>query len=233
MATEEAIILAGGLGTRLRGVVADVPKPLAPVAGRPFLAWVLDALNAAGLRHVILASGYLADQVEAAVGTRWGRMDVTMAVEPAPLGTGGAVKFAARRLLGDNAHVVNGDTYLRYDPRALEAAARALDAPIGVALARVPDVARYGAVEVRDGRVVAFHEKGRHGPGCINAGCYFLDSRALEALPPADRFSFEEDVLLPASRSGGIAAFDETADFIDIGVPEDYARAQQWFPEAS
>lgn len=232
MAADEAIVLVGGLGTRLRGIVDDVPKPLAPVAGRPFLAWVLDALSAGGLRRVILAAGHMADVVERTIGKRWNDMDVVVVVEPEALGTGGAVRFAARALLGDWTHVVNGDTFLRYDPRALEAATRALDASMGIALAHVPDVARYGAVDVRDGRVVAFHEKGGQGPGRINAGCYFLGPDALAALPDKAVFSFERDVLPVLAARGAIAAFDDTRDFIDIGVPDDFARAQQWFAHA-
>ena len=174
----------------------------------------------------------MADVVERTIGKRWNDMDVVVVVEPEALGTGGAVRFAARALLGDATHVVNGDTFLRYDPRALEAATRALDASMGIALAHVPDVARYGAVDVRDGRVVAFHEKGGQGPGRINAGCYFLGPDALAALPDKAVFSFERDVLPVLAARGAIAAFDDTRDFIDIGVPDDFARAQQWFAHA-
>lgn len=231
MAADEAIVLVGGLGTRLRGVVDDVPKPLAPVAGRPFLAWVLDALSAGGVRRVILAAGHMADVVQDTIGTRWRDMDVAIVVEPEPLGTGGAVRFAARALRGDAAHVVNGDTFLHYDPRALEAATHAQGASMGIALAHVPDVARYGAVEVRDGRVVAFHEKGGQGPGRINAGCYYLGADALAALPDKTVLSLEREVLPVLAARGAIAAFDDTRDFIDIGVPEDFARAQHWFAQ--
>lgn len=229
MSAEEAIVLVGGFGTRLRGVVSDVPKPLAPVAGRPFLAWVLDALAAGGMRRVILAAGHMADVVQSTIGTRWQSMDIATVVEPMPLGTGGAVRFAAQSLQGDAVHVINGDTFLRYDPIALERATNAASAALGIALAHVPDVARYGAVDVRNGRVVAFHEKGGEGAGLINAGCYFLGARALAAMPDMQVFSFEREVLPELAMRGEIAAFSSTGDFIDIGVPEDYARAQNWF----
>ena len=146
-----------------------------------------------------------------------------------PLGTGGAVRFAAQALQGDSAHVINGDTFLRYDVRALANATHERDAAMGIALAHVPDLARYGAVDVRDGRVVAFHEKGATGAGWINAGCYYLTAKALAALPEMQVFSFEREVLPELAMRGDIAAFEDTRDFIDIGVPEDYARAQQWF----
>lgn len=230
MPVDEAIILAGGRGTRLRAVVSDVPKPLAPVAGRPFLAWVLDQLANEGVRRVILATGHLAEQVEETLGTRWRGMELDYSVEGGPLGTGGAIRLAARKLRGDGAHVLNGDTFLRYSPFALESTARTASLPMAVALASVDDAARYGSVVVADGRLCAFEEKGKTGPGLINAGSYFLDGtamRGLDAFPQA--FSFETEVLVPQAVSGNVAAFTETEDFIDIGVPEDYRRAQTLF----
>ena len=229
MPADEAIILAGGFGTRLRGIVDDVPKPLAPVAGRPFLAWLLDRLDAAGMRRCILATGYMADVIEHRIGARWQGMDIAYSVEPEPLGTGGAIRLAAGRLQGDGAHVLNGDTWLDYVPAALEAAACNAGTPMAIALARVDDVTRYGAVDIDQHRVVGFREKGEAGPGWINAGCYFLGADALAALPARDAFSFEQDVLQPRVQDGAVAAFTATAGFIDIGVPEDYARAQLQF----
>lgn len=229
MATDEAIVLAGGFGTRLRGVVDDVPKPLAPVAGRPFLAWLLDRLAAGGMRRCILATGYLSELIEARIGSRWQGMDIAYSLEPAPLGTGGAIRLAAKRLQGDAAHVLNGDTWLEYDPVALQDAARTTGASMAIALARVDDVARYGAVDIDHGRVAGFREKGEAGHGWINAGCYFLGAEAIAALPARDAFSFEQDVLQPRVQAGAVAAFTATAGFIDIGVPDDYARAQLQF----
>ena len=229
MATDEAIVLAGGFGTRLRGIVDDVPKPLAPVAGQPFLAWLLDRLATGGMRRCILATGYLSDVIEQRIGARWQGMEIAYSVEPEPLGTGGAIRLAATRLQGDAAHVLNGDTWLEYDPVALEDTARAAGASMTIALARVDDVARYGAVDIDNGRVTGFREKGESGPGWINAGCYFLGADALAALPERDAFSFEQDVLQPRVQARAVAAFTATAGFIDIGVPEDYARAQLQF----
>ncbi|RZA22311.1 MAG: dehydrogenase [Lysobacteraceae bacterium] len=229
MAVDEAIVLAGGFGTRLRGIVDDVPKPLAPVAGRPFLTWLLDRLAAGGMRRCILATGYMADAIEQRIGTRWQGMDIAYSVESEPLGTGGAIRLAASRLRGDAAHVLNGDTWLEYDPAALEDVARAVGTSMAIALARVDDVARYGAVDIDHGRVSGFREKGEAGPGWINAGCYFLGAEALAALPVPAAFSFEQAVLQPRVQAGAVAAFTTTAGFIDIGVPEDFARAQVHF----
>jgi len=227
---EEAIVLVGGLGTRLRSVVADLPKPLAPVAGRPFLAYLLDQLSLGGLRRVILATGYLADRIEHAIGRSWEGMEIVYSHESQPLGTGGAIALAAKQMQGRCVHLINGDTFLRYSLVALQHAADARDLPLSMALAHVADVARYGAVEIADGRVHAFREKGGHGAGWINAGCYYLTSDALDLLP-VDRqsFSFESEVLLPLAPSGQVGVLEETCDFIDIGVPEDYALAQTLF----
>jgi len=230
MPADEAIVLAGGFGTRLRGIVDDVPKPLAPVAGRPFLAWLLDRLATSGIRRCILATGYLSEAIERMIGSRWQGMDIAYSVEPEPLGTGGAIRLAARQLQGEGVHVLNGDTWLAYSPQALERATRERGAAIGMALAEVEDVGRYGAVE-RDARgmVVGFREKGEQGRGAINAGSYFLTGAALASLPVRDAFSFETEVLQPAAVTGRVAGFVDTAGFIDIGVPADYAQAQLQF----
>jgi D-glycero-alpha-D-manno-heptose 1-phosphate guanylyltransferase len=227
---DEAIVLAGGLGTRLRSAVTDLPKPLASVAGRPFLAHLLDQLAAGGLRRVILATGYMAEKIEQTIGARWAGMDIVYSKESEPLGTGGAIRLAITLLQGDGVHLANGDTFLRYDPGTLERAVQAMGATLGIALAKVDDVGRYGAVEVADGRVIAFREKGGRGPGLINAGSYFLTAAGIADLPAEDgAYSFENRVLLPSILSGQVAAFYDTSDFIDIGVPEDYLRAQLLF----
>lgn len=227
--TDEAIVLAGGLGTRLRGVVDDVPKPLAPVAGRPFLAWVLDALAVQGLRRVVLAIGYRGEQVEAELGKRWRDISLEYSREPQPLGTGGAIALAMRRIAGEACFVLNGDTWLALDYARFESATRTQGARLGVALAEVPDVARYGAVRVACGRITGFVEKGASGQGFVNAGVYCVARSLLEGCPDGRAFSFEHEVLLPAVAREAVAAFTDTADFIDIGVPEDYRRAQAQF----
>jgi D-glycero-alpha-D-manno-heptose 1-phosphate guanylyltransferase len=223
---EEAIVLAGGFGTRLRGIVDDVPKPLAPVAGRPFLAWLLDALAGQGLRRAVLATGYMGDQVEAAMGTAWRGMALAYSREQAPLGTGGAITLASQRIDGDAFFVLNGDTWLTLDYAAFDKATQESGARLGMALAAVPDVSRYGAVRVEDGRVTGFAEKGHRGPGHINAGVYCMQRSLLDGCPAAQAFSFENRVLAPFVARENVAAYAGTGDFIDIGVPNDYRRAQ-------
>ena len=230
MPAEEAIVLVGGLGTRLRAVVSDVPKPLAPVAGRPFLAWLLDAYADAGLRRVILATGYLSASIEQAIGRGWKGMEIAYSREESALGTGGAIAQALAQVQGDGVHLANGDTFLRYAPAGLEAATPAAACGLGIALASVADVGRYGAVEAAGGRVTGFREKGGGGPGLINAGSYYLAGQAFDRLPAETAaWSFEERVLVPWSARGEVAAFGQTSDFIDIGVPDDYERAQALF----
>ncbi len=224
---DEVIVLAGGLGTRLRPLVHDVPKPLALVSGKPFLEWVLQGLADQGMRRCILATGYMADKIQARLGPTFLDMEMVYSVEAEPLGTGGAIALAARHLSGTAAHVVNGDTFLRYSPHGLEQIAKRHNA-IGIALARVDDVSRYGAVQLDGEHVRGFSEKGKTGGGWINAGCYFLDQSALDAMPDG-KFSFEEHILQPYAAAGRVVAVTETSGFIDIGIPEDYLRAQQRF----
>lgn len=234
MNCDEAIVLVGGLGTRLRGVVSDLPKPLAPVAGRPFLAWVLDHLADNGIRRVVLAAGYMAEKVQQCAGLQWKGMAVDYSIENQPLGTGGAIAQARDRLRGESAHVLNGDTFLRYRLGGLEEAVTAMDARLGVALASVADLSRYGAVEQRGEMISCFLEKGQSGPGWINAGSYFLGEEALRGLPAGDHaYSFETGVLAPMTAAGHVVGYRDTEGFVDIGVPEDYLRAQTMFGAAA
>lgn len=229
MTATDAIVLVGGLGTRLRDTVPGVPKPLAPVAGRPFLHYLLDAYAMAGIARVILATGYEAGQVQAAVGQRWVGMDVVYSHESSPLGTGGAIRQAASLVRGRGVHLANGDTYLRYRPAELEALTLEAGARLGIALARVDEVGRYGAVELDAASVTGFVEKGGKGAGWINAGNYFLSEEGIALLPDAEAFSFEEQVLRPWAGEGRVVGDTRTSDFIDIGIPEDYFRAQRMF----
>lgn len=226
---DEAIILAGGLGTRLRGVVQNLPKPLAPVAGRPFLAWTLDRLAEQRIRRVILATGYLGEQVEAALGNQWLGMALGYSRETRPLGTGGALALAAQCVQGEACFVLNGDTGLLLDYAGFDAQAMAANVRLGVALAAVPDTARYGAAQIKRGRITGFAEKGRKGAGYVNAGVYWLRRSLLADYSRAEAFAFERDVLAPAVQREPVMGYTETSGFIDIGVPEDYRRAQSLF----
>ena len=223
----EAVILAGGFGTRLRAVVSDVPKPMAPIGGQPFLALLMAHLARNGFQRVVLSVGYLADAIVAHFGSEWRGMAVDYAREEVPLGTGGAIRAALARCRADHVHVFNGDTYLGLDCAVTEALWDARRTPIIVAR-EVPDTARYGRLEVdAGGRVTGFLEKSASGgPGWINAGCYVLPASIVDEFPPGDPFSFETGYLRDAVARRPVLACPTDAEFIDIGTPEDYARAQ-------
>ena len=225
----QAIILVGGLGTRLRRVISDLPKPMAPVAGRPFLAWVLDALLEAGFSRAVLAVGYRHEIIRAHFGERYRGLALHYSVEENPLGTGGAIRLAGDQISVFPVFVLNGDTYLELDYRAMLAAHQHAQTQMSVAVCQVPDVSRYGALELEDGVIHGFLEKGRDGPGYINAGVYLLSAEVIERIPPGEPFSFEQQLLMPQVRTIRPLAFETDGMFIDIGVPEDYARAQHLF----
>ena len=225
----KAVVLAGGLGTRLRDAVPDLPKPMAPVAGRPFLAYVLDALVRGGFADITLSVGYRWEAIHEYFGKRYREASLTYAVESEPLGTGGAVAhaFAETGMAPrDVALVLNGDTFLDIDFAALRTwHERAPDTP-GMVLRSVADTARYGSVDVSDGIVTGFAEKGGSGTGLINAGVYLLPADIFTRVGLAGRFSLEADLLQRHCAALRVRAWPTDAYFIDIGVPEDYARAQ-------
>jgi D-glycero-alpha-D-manno-heptose 1-phosphate guanylyltransferase len=223
----EAVVLAGGLGTRLRSVVSDVPKPMASIAGRPFLELLMGNLGRNGFTRVVLSVGYMADAIIGHFGDSWRGLQLAYAVEDTPLGTGGAIREALARCESAHVHVFNGDTYLGLDCDATERVWSACREPVIVAR-QVEDTARYGRLEVdADDRIVRFLEKDASGgPGLINAGCYLLPREIVAGFPDAEMFSFESDYLRDAVSRRVFRALPTDADFIDIGTPEDYARAQ-------
>lgn len=227
----EAIVLAGGLGTRLRSVVSEVPKCMAPVAGRPFLAYLLDALAAKErVDRVILSVGYLREQViawaEAHRAEYPFRLD--FAVEEHPLGTGGGIRLALQACRSEEVLVLNGDTFFDFDPDRL--AAR--DGAVVLALKPMTHFDRYGTVELDGlGSVTAFREKKACRAGLINAGVYLIRPSRLDLHGLPEKFSFEQDVLAPLAGSGKLAGVREDGYFIDIGIPSDYILAQlHWGP---
>jgi D-glycero-alpha-D-manno-heptose 1-phosphate guanylyltransferase len=221
----EAIVLAGGFGTRLRALVPDLPKPMAPVAGRPFLEILLESMARQGFDRVVLAVGYLADRISAHFGTAFVGLSLAYVLEDTPLGTGGAVRAALERCRDAHVYVFNGDTFLDLEVAEVERHWHTHRAPIIIGRA-VPDLARYGALRVVGGRVTGFLEKGRSGSGLINAGCYVLPRNLLDAHAIGAPFSLETDFLAGAVATSRFDFFQSRGLFIDIGVPEDYVRAQ-------
>jgi D-glycero-alpha-D-manno-heptose 1-phosphate guanylyltransferase len=227
----EAIVLAGGFGTRLRTVVKDVPKILAPVRGVAFVHYVLQWLEGQGIERVWACTGFLAQQVEAELSHYRGPMLITSLREETPLGTGGAIYCGLREVEGESAFVVNGDTYFPADLKEFHAAAQRLDTKLAVALRRVEDTSRYGAVDLDQGLIARVNEKGRSGPGLVNAGLYLLPSELWRSVPMPAVFSWELDFLQPLAPALGTAGVVLDAPFLDIGTPSSYARAESILPE--
>ena len=229
----KAIVLAGGLGTRLRERVPDLPKPMAPVAGRPFLAYVLDALVRDGFSDIVLSVGYRWEAIRDHFGSTYRGAGITYAVEDEPLGTGGAIAhaFSAAGIGGPEAAlVINGDTFLAIDFAALRDWYGQAPCACAMVLRRVDDTARYGSVNVAAGVVTGFAEKGRSGAGLINAGVYILRADVFARFGLARRFGLEADLLQRHCTELGARAHETAAWFIDIGVPQDFDRAQTELP---
>ncbi len=222
----KAVVLAGGLGTRIRERVADVPKAMAPVAGHPFIEYVLDRLLAGGFTDIILSVGYRYQAIADHFGTRYRGASLEYVVESEPLGTGGGIRYALPKDEPDAVLVLNGDTLLDVDIRAFLAWYRERPVPLAVVLRQVEDVARFGAVELCGDTVTSFAEKGPHGPGLINAGMYLIQPGVFDPYELPQKFSFETDFLQRYCTELKPRAYITQAYFIDIGVPADYDRAQ-------
>ncbi len=233
-----AMVLAGGLGTRLRSVVHDRCKPMALVEGEPFLARVLDQLAAAGCRRAILCTGHHGEQLERELGPEHGGLELVYSREHSPLGTAGALRQALPMLGEDEAVLVlNGDSYVDCDLAAFVAQARARTAPASLLAVHVPDAGRYGRVTVdATGVVTAFVEKQAPPPaqgsvaGLISAGVYWLDRCLLATHTTAGPCSLERDVL-PRLLGGQLTAQIVGGGFLDIGLPEAYASAAAFFAQ--
>jgi D-glycero-alpha-D-manno-heptose 1-phosphate guanylyltransferase len=220
------IVLAGGLGTRLRSVVSDRPKCLAPVGERPFLALQLEMLAARGIGRFVLSLGHLAPLVQRAIVPLQSRLHVQTVTEPEPLGTGGAILYAMQHADLDECLVTNGDTWLDADLGGLLAP---LDGGASEKLRMgctvVADRSRYGGVAFEgSGLVAGFLPKGAEGSGPINAGTYRVHRSAFDGWSAGDKFSLELDVLPGLVAAGAVRATPLDGAFIDIGVPEDYRR---------
>jgi D-glycero-alpha-D-manno-heptose 1-phosphate guanylyltransferase len=221
-----ALVLAGGLGTRLRERVADVPKPMAPVAGRPFLEYVLDELIRNDVPRAVLSIGHLGEAIVAHFGTSYGPMAIEYSREDRPLGTGGAIRRAVPLLAGDAVLVLNGDTSVPFDVDDLLDARVRHRTDLVLTVCGVPNVGRYGAIRAGGGTVSALVEKGTSGPGLINCGVYLVAGRLLGRVAAGPEvFSFERDVMHPWVADHGAACVATAGPFIDIGVPADYDLA--------
>lgn len=225
-----AVILAGGLGTRLRSTVPDLPKPMAPIGGRPFLEYQLDYWIAQGIGRFILSVGYRREAIMDHFGSRYKSAELEYAVEEKPLGTGGGLLLAVEKISRDEPFLLlNGDTYFAADWNVLNAYALAHDADWCFSLFRTSEQGRYMGLELSpDGHIISLKSGGTEGSRLANGGVYWVHPRALRETRflPGDKASLEEDIF-PASLASGQRLFglEFTGTFIDIGVPDDYRRA--------
>jgi NDP-sugar pyrophosphorylase family protein len=223
-----AVLLVGGMGTRLQPVLPSTPKPLAPVGEVPFLELLVLQVRSQGIRRLVLCTGHRAEQIEDAFGDgrKWD-VAIRYSRESRPLGTAGALKFA-QGLLKPWAEflVMNGDSFLEFDCRRFQLFHRAHGGLASVAVRRVPDASRYGTVRLdSEHRVIGFSEKkNTAAPGIVNGGVYLFKRTVFEHIPDGPA-SLEKDVF-PRLLEYGVYAAEQEGMFIDIGTPEDYARAQ-------
>jgi D-glycero-alpha-D-manno-heptose 1-phosphate guanylyltransferase len=225
-------ILAGGLGTRLRSVISDRPKVLADVGGRPFLTYLLDQLRAVGAARVVLCTGYLGEQIQSVLGDRYKEIELIYSQESSPQGTAGALRLALPLLGSGSVLVMNGDSFCQANLKALATVHRIRPAKATLLLVNVLDTSRFGRVEIEpEGQITGFVEKQKEGgPGWINAGIYLLEPPFLESISSAPNGSLERDVF-PAWIGRGMFGYRSPGRFLDIGTPESYAEAQDFFAQ--
>jgi mannose-1-phosphate guanylyltransferase len=226
----DVAVLAGGQGTRIRGVLGGTPKLLAPIGGRPFLEILVQRLKAFGMKRLVLGIGHLADKVAAHLKAHpIAGVEVITAVEPKPLGTAGALQFLRPHIKSDPVIVMNGDSFCGADLCEFVAVHRRRGAQVSLLAVEVKDAARYGRLDVGDGGLVhGFSEKDADasGPGVVNAGVYLFSAALLDKIAAMSGESLEKDVF-PTLLESGVNAFVTDAPFIDIGTPEDLQRAEE------
>jgi D-glycero-alpha-D-manno-heptose 1-phosphate guanylyltransferase len=220
----KAIILAGGLGTRLRDIVQDVPKPMAPVGGKPFLEYLILQLVRWDIREIVISTGYKGDVIKSYFGDggKWG-VKIDYSEEESPLGTGGALKKAARMVDDHQFILMNGDSFINIDfGRFIDFHDRK-KAAVTMSLVHVTNMSRYGEVKVNEnGKVYRFVEKSVDGEGYINAGVYLLDRKIISRIPDG-KVSLEREIL-PLLIGPGVHAMTVDGFFMDIGTPIDYLK---------
>lgn len=224
-----AIILAGGLGTRLRSVVADLPKPMAPVRGIPFLTYLLETCYQANINNVILAVGYKHDTISGHFGSHYKTVELNYAIEHEPLGTGGGIRQALELLNDDEpVLILNGDTMFNLDLNAFLEQHLDTEADVSLALKPMHNFDRYGVVEFDEtGRITAFLEKMPRLEGHINGGVYALSPSVVTSrFQLGEKWSFEQAFLEKELHQLNFQAFISNGYFIDIGIPEDFEKAQ-------
>ncbi|MBK8846653.1 MAG: nucleotidyltransferase family protein [Bacteroidetes bacterium] len=226
---KEAIIIAGGLGTRLQHLLPGIPKPMAPVCGKPFLYYLLSKLNKQGFTDVVLSVGHLHEHITDYFGNDFGNMRLHYSIEHTPLGTGGAIKLALQKI-EDVAVVLNGDTLFDIDLQQFYSLFLKHECDLAIALKPMHDFERYGTVETNlHGRITRFVEKKYLKEGVINGGIYCLRNNFFDIVKMPQAFSFEKEILENMAANLWIQGIEFQDYFIDIGIPEDYNKAQHEF----
>lgn len=225
------LILAGGLGTRLRHLIPDLPKPMAPVADKPFLYYILNQLHTYGVKDIYLSIGYQSAKIKDYFKSTFYSSHIHYVEEKNPLGTGGAIAHALKQINTENILIINGDTFLNIDITDFESFHNKNKSPLSIALKYVTQSNRYGFVNIKDEVITGFSEKSQTlKDGWINAGIYLLNKKYFfDNIPDKEVFSFEKDFLEEVCAHGIIKGFVANKYFIDIGIPEDYYRAQSDF----
>lgn len=230
MEIKEVIILAGGLGTRLRSALADLPKCLAPVNGKPFIAYLVEYLHQQCIEKFIFSLGYKNEIIKEYLTSHYSILNIQYTIEEEPLGTGGAIKLACTKANAENVLIANGDTLFKIDVLKLSEFHLINKASCTLSLKPMTMFNRYGVVELNaDDSIKSFKEKQFYKEGLINGGMYALnvDDFMKESLP--QKFSFEKDYLEMSYQDKKMYGVVQDDYFIDIGIPEDYLRAQQEF----
>jgi D-glycero-alpha-D-manno-heptose 1-phosphate guanylyltransferase len=222
----EAIVLAGGRGTRLGALTGQLPKPMVPVAGRPFLAFVLDHLVGQGVTRIILSVGYLHEAIESHFGARYRDVALVYVVEVQALGTGGGTRLALEQAREQLVFVVNGDTLFPASFADMLAMQKSMQADVVMALKPVPAAGRFGQVQVDHGIVTGFQEKAGDGQALINGGTYLMRRNRILRLLPQGASSLEYDLVPGILKTHVVAAVVADAVFLDIGEPASYELAQ-------
>jgi D-glycero-alpha-D-manno-heptose 1-phosphate guanylyltransferase len=227
-----AVLLAGGFGTRLRSHIADVPKPLAPIAGKPFIAWLIHSLIQQGVTAITLSLHHEWQKIQDYFNANPLSITLNYAVEDEALGTGGAMAYALQQYpTREPTLVLNGDSYMQVNIAELYSQHTKTNAQITLVTREVADTGRYGKITEKSGILTDFTQGKIGEPGLINTGIYVLDPQLFLANPMQKAFSFEHDFLPMYLSQNPIHSFKVEGYFIDIGLPEDYERARKELPD--
>lgn len=227
----EAIILAGGMGTRLRSLVKDIPKPMADIAGSPFLSYLLQYCSENGVNHVVLAVGYKHEIIQDQYGKQFQNIKISYSVEDEPLGTGGAILKASKLCFTDEVLILNGDSIIQADLSDFLIAHRQSDSDFTIIGKEMSNFDRYGTLQIEGTRVIGFEEKKWKERGVINSGVYCLNLLKFNTLTFPLKFSFELDFIEVYVNQWSFNHWKSDGFFIDIGIPEDYLKAQKMLPQ--